>query len=1283
MLTQRQPSYYFKKILNENNEKSISIFKTRKKYELRFIAVKMYNKRRHKDYNKEYEILKEIDNPSIIKVYGYSEDRNYFYMEMEYCLITLFEICSKNQLNKFYEKVIKSISTQILLGLKELHNKGIIHCNIKPKNILVDEFGKIRICDLRKALIVKEMTIEEIKKNKSVITPCYTAPEIMNNNGIYSFKSDLYSLGCIMYELATGFVPFFDKDINTLIKKIINGHYNKKPLLVYSIEFSNIVNSLLEKDPNKRPGWGEIEKFPFWDLEDNNNINNNINCNNNFHVNINNNINGGLKYNFVHLNHEHDNHNRPQSSTYSYHRPNSTSNITNNTIKIERNKFESKTHSINLINNNHNNILLNNNKKKEVNSIIILNEEEESYSNTKNIHNVDTPDKEFNIYNNKSEQNNEEENEEMKKLQQLRSPITNSLSISLINLSEKKTDKRDTNNSIVDMKMSLANPDEIPQINTIMIHNSDKIVKPIISNKIIEPIIITNYNIKLIEFSPVLKIEKLKELLINDYTSQLGNYLSTIYDYMNIYYQQKKYDLLLNLLNYFETIILSRDISNQIISSQFIDLFMRLLNIRNENIQLRVCSILGFLIRYATETQSSFEKYNFTEILISFISDNNLDLNRKAIATLGEYLFFISTQIEEELDIIHDEFKSQWNINKNSILTLLFALNHSDEKVRFYSLKTIENICIKCTIAKKFFASNDDFILKIINIYNDNCENIEIKTSALNTCSHLIKLESNLFKVFINKIDSINILLEKENEKNQQCLINCLLFSFANNINNVKEINLMEVIPILIKLLENGNKVIKSKIILLFSLILNDCSLILNFGEKIFEIMQNLRKEKELFYFYVKVFEGFMINYCLLMDKYFILNFSNDKNIRENTNDIYILIKSFNIISPYHKISYSLFKEEFLETSLRILEFSITFNNLDLVNECLNLFLNFSEHSFSVEQNCDLLINKLYKQILLLTPKLNPDFKRYPLNICANILYVFLEDDKLYSINSFEELKTNEINSLVYNNLPIIFDLLKNQETTSECLLFLSLIIEKYSFFLKFYRSLGIIDYIFLLLKDENYYSNLNLLKIMIKLTETPETKFQDILELQLIDKINYLISKDNIDDVSIYTEYVIEMYYGLMYKIHEARKKIQNNENKIFMSKIEKTAINFKLCIKLLTCDNINVQEKSCICLIFLIKFFPNERIENLNINIKFTNEDIPYLIKALGGNFKKIHKKMIKIFKWIIEYQKDAKELLCNYISYIQIYIEKIRDTSEEPESITLASKFLGNDLPKLNIK
>ena len=333
MFTYRQPSYHLKKRISENNEKSISVFKTRKKYELRFIAVKIYNKRRHKDYNKEYEILKEIDCPSIVKVFGCSEDRNNFYMEMEYCLITLFEICNRNQQNKFYEKVIKYISTQILLGLKALHNKGYIHCNLKPKNILVDELGKIKICDFRKVLNEKEMTIEEIRKNKSVITPCYTAPEIMSQNGMYSFKSDLYSLGCIMYELATGVVPFYDNDINTLVKKIMNSNYDKRPLLVYSIDFSNIVNALLEKDPNKRPGWGEIEKFPFWDLEDTNN-----NSNNKF------NINHILNHNTS----DSDISPRQNNSSFSYKRPNSSS------IILNHNNTKEKEYVLVFVNRNNN-----------------------------------------------------------------------------------------------------------------------------------------------------------------------------------------------------------------------------------------------------------------------------------------------------------------------------------------------------------------------------------------------------------------------------------------------------------------------------------------------------------------------------------------------------------------------------------------------------------------------------------------------------------------------------------------------------------------------------------------------------------------------------------------------------------------------------------------------------------------------------------------------------------------------------------------------------------------
>ena len=171
----------------------------------------MYNKQRFKNYNHEYQILKDINCSSIIKVTGCSEDKNYFYMEMEYCPSSdLSKSFWQNQNSNYYEKIIKTISTELLLGIRALHFNGIIHCNLKPKNILIDEFGNVKICDFKKALRVNSMTIAEIRKNKTAMTPCYTAPELFSDDGAYSFKSDLWALGCIMYEMAVGRVPFLD-----------------------------------------------------------------------------------------------------------------------------------------------------------------------------------------------------------------------------------------------------------------------------------------------------------------------------------------------------------------------------------------------------------------------------------------------------------------------------------------------------------------------------------------------------------------------------------------------------------------------------------------------------------------------------------------------------------------------------------------------------------------------------------------------------------------------------------------------------------------------------------------------------------------------------------------------------------------------------------------------------------------------------------------------------------------------------------------------------------------
>ena len=97
------------------------------------------------------------------------------------------------------------------------------------------------------------MTKELIEKNKCAMTPCYTELELFRKEGKYSFKSDLWALGCVLYQLAVRQVPFFDNSIDKLIKKIIQNEVNfdRRELTNYSMDFIDVLKKLLIKEPNK------------------------------------------------------------------------------------------------------------------------------------------------------------------------------------------------------------------------------------------------------------------------------------------------------------------------------------------------------------------------------------------------------------------------------------------------------------------------------------------------------------------------------------------------------------------------------------------------------------------------------------------------------------------------------------------------------------------------------------------------------------------------------------------------------------------------------------------------------------------------------------------------------------------------------------------------------------------------------------------------------------------------------------------------------------------------
>ncbi len=1226
----------------ENGNKTIRIFKTRKFGTIKYIAVKVYNKKFHKEkYSYEYNLINKINNDAVVNIMSSSEDSNYFYMEMEYCATGDLSRCLwQNKNNLYSERTIKLISTQLLSGLQALHKNGIIHCNLKPSNILIDEYGNVKICDFKKSLKVSTMNANLIKKNKNAMTPCYTAPELFQEEGMYSFKSDLWALGCIMYELAVGQVPFFDDSIGKLITKIINNdvNFNKKELRNYSDDFIDILKKLLIKEPNERSTWGDIERMPWWD---------------------------GYFYN----------------SGNTVNNKNDSSSTNNKTGAAKKVIDPLRLSRIAVQNKRDEKQDYNNEKEDEIGSA-----DQEFDFLSKDLDDLDD-----NLNNNNHNNN-------------MVNTLTQSkfkMNVSVINISKVfKRDKRTYND--INAELIKSSEEELPKIEHFIMHQTDRIIKPIIGNKSIEDTGLISYYKSKLPFTPWKK-DVLKEMMNNEKDiKSVEKYLYEIYTVLEQFASKNDCDNLINLLKYFETIVFDRELANNLINTSFIQQFIQFLkNVDNEQVKTRCCCIIGYLVRYATIIEVPLDNYNFCEIICDVIrkSNDNSDLIKKASATMGEYLFYVATQEETPEN-------REWAIKNQYLDIILYCLDKPrNEIVKFYTIKTIENICILTKVSKTYFASCDDYLIRILNVYL-NTNNPELKLSAISTVSQLLRHTPSLIKKFLDNFPILTDknLFIKEADGVKQCLINCLLYSIVGESKSLQHIISKNglLIETLLSFLEKCNNVIKVKAIILLGFFTVEQNVILKYGEEMFIKMQKFRmdKNKEV-HLSVKFFEKLVSSNSPALIKSFNSLLNKDK-----TNDIIKYCKIFDIIGLYHRISRSLFSQDFLDSIKTHIKKKLpnSGNNDELIGNLLDVLIKFSENPFSVEQNIEIILKGFLLELLQLTPQIKGDDNLSKIKlICSNIFTIILTDDRLYSTtNSNEGTKTKEIQKLISNLMPSFKTLLQNKDIAEGILSLLSLIIERDENFINLYKTNGIIDYIFKIMKQKEYLNNLNIIKILITLTESKDIQFKDILSMGLIDKVNYLIEnsfsnsnlntnsyEENNDDENSYLDYIFELFYDIVLKINEYKKTNYPRGSKInvesykkdFIQKIENIGKNFNLCIKLLgNQNNVNVQEMSCVCLICLLQFFPGMKIENLNLELKFKSADIPNLLKGLELSCNKIHKKMINILEWIIQFQDDANKILKPYVSYITTYLENIINTSAEPDIISTAQNFINNKISKI---
>ena len=239
------------KILNTEDKKT---------YILKKISLKEESQ---EDLEKIKNMIKKISNIKsdlIIKyVNSFIKNNSFNIVTENYEDFNLRQLINnyKNENKLINQNLIYHIIKEISLGIKELHNNNIIHGDLNPNNIYLSKDYRIKISGFNIFKLLNNYNDYVSLQNNYNCNYSYNSPEIIKNQEM-DYKNDIWSLGCIIYELCTLQYCFECKNIVGLHNKIINENHQKINLKIYEHELQNLIDLLLKKDKRERPNIYEV-----------------------------------------------------------------------------------------------------------------------------------------------------------------------------------------------------------------------------------------------------------------------------------------------------------------------------------------------------------------------------------------------------------------------------------------------------------------------------------------------------------------------------------------------------------------------------------------------------------------------------------------------------------------------------------------------------------------------------------------------------------------------------------------------------------------------------------------------------------------------------------------------------------------------------------------------------------------------------------------------------------------------------------------------------------------
>lgn len=196
---------------------------------------------------REISVMRLVRHPNIVQLYEVMASKTKIYLAMEY--VKGGELFHKISRGKLKEELVRKYFQQLIDAVDFCHSRGVYHRDLKPENVLLDENGDLKVSDFGLSALM------ESKKNDGLLhttcgTPAYVAPEVIRKKGYDGAKADIWSCGVILYVLLAGVLPFHDKNLMEMYRKITKADF-KCPQW-FPVDAKRLLYRILDPNPRTR-----------------------------------------------------------------------------------------------------------------------------------------------------------------------------------------------------------------------------------------------------------------------------------------------------------------------------------------------------------------------------------------------------------------------------------------------------------------------------------------------------------------------------------------------------------------------------------------------------------------------------------------------------------------------------------------------------------------------------------------------------------------------------------------------------------------------------------------------------------------------------------------------------------------------------------------------------------------------------------------------------------------------------------------------------------------------